>query len=561
MMTSLERQFQQQTLALVELYTAGENPQKLALPRGALTGSVLFPGAFNPVHSGHLRLAAEVETLTGQSVLFEIGKTHPIKPSLKTEEVINRIRLFPSGSKVLLTENLPRFVDKLAYLPDLKDVILGGDAFERLIAPQFYSSDFSPHDLFELFCKEGIRLYIFDRKLGGRLFTLEQILPNFKDYGNVFVQLPCQEEVSSTDIRLSTLPFLSLDPRHSDGKLKDRYELVHDRTTGLLLGCAIGDALGLPVETLSLEQIRERYGRISKFESPSSNPFTDGQFSQPGTTSDDFQLTIAVAKGLIRSGNQLVPEYVLENLAMTHVESFRRSSVGWGASTIAGAQELIVAGTAKDLLHSDRPERRCDGNGVAMKVAPFAVWMLLNNFDSDEVFALVADFASITHPSSMAISSGFAQVAATHYCLSRTRDTFRHDDFIAAVVEAARKGERYLISRSNGPSLTAKLEELAQLKLLSDSEIADSCGGGSSYVYHSLPFSYAFFLRNPFSIEALFDVVNAGGDTDSNGAIVGGLLGALNGSAIFPATLINDLPNQKEAFEIAGMLIKARAFA
>jgi ADP-ribosylglycohydrolase len=50
-----------------------------------------------------------------------------------------------------------------------------------------------------------------------------------------------------------------------------------------------------------------------------------------------------------------------------------------------------------------------------------------------------------------------------------------------------------------------------------------------------------FFLRQPKSVEALYDVVSAGGDTDTNGSVAGSLLGALDGTAVFPAHLVEEL--------------------
>jgi ADP-ribosylglycohydrolase len=56
-----------------------------------------------------------------------------------------------------------------------------------------------------------------------------------------------------------------------------------------------------------------------------------------------------------------------------------------------------------------------------------------------------------------------------------------------------------------------------------------------------------FFIKNPHSIESLYDVINAGGDTDTNGSILGAMLGALNGTEIFPKELIESIP--KEYYE------------
>ncbi len=53
--------------------------------------------------------------------------------------------------------------------------------------------------------------------------------------------------------------------------------------------------------------------------------------------------------------------------------------------------------------------------------------------------------------------------------------------------------------------------------------------GASCHALTTLGISYALFLRNPHSIDAMFDAVNFGGDTDSYAGIVGSMLGAANG--------------------------------
>ena len=58
-------------------------------------------------------------------------------------------------------------------------------------------------------------------------------------------------------------------------------------------------------------------------------------------------------------------------------------------------------------------------------------------------------------------------------------------------------------------------------------------GNGSCYVYDSLPFSYAYFLKDWSGIQILQQVVEAGGDTDTNAKMVGEMLGALHGLSLF----------------------------
>jgi ADP-ribosylglycohydrolase len=60
-----------------------------------------------------------------------------------------------------------------------------------------------------------------------------------------------------------------------------------------------------------------------------------------------------------------------------------------------------------------------------------------------------------------------------------------------------------------------------------------------------------FFCRNPRSAESLFDVVSSGGDTDTNGSMIGAMLGALHGTAIFPPHLVDGLLDREAVIEIA----------
>mgnify|MGYP001607376832 FL=1 len=92
---------------------------------------------------------------------------------------------------------------------------------------------------------------------------------------------------------------------------------------------------------------------------------------------------------------------------------------------------------------------------------------------------------------------------------------------------------------------------LIDIRLITNQEIIDTFGGGTCYVYNSLPFTYAFFFRNPTSIETLYDVVNSGGDTDTNGSMCGALLGALNGTAIFPQHLVDGLVGKEKILDVA----------
>jgi ADP-ribosylglycohydrolase len=68
-----------------------------------------------------------------------------------------------------------------------------------------------------------------------------------------------------------------------------------DRYVGCLIGLAVGDALGAPVEFLSLSDIKRRYGEDG------ISDFSEWSGFDPGSYTDDTQLSLATAVGCIRA--------------------------------------------------------------------------------------------------------------------------------------------------------------------------------------------------------------------------------------------------------------------
>ena len=77
---------------------------------------------------------------------------------------------------------------------------------------------------------------------------------------------------------------------------------IEKKLRGYLFGTACGDALGRPVEHLTLEQIKEKYGERGILEVPPDSPWTD-----------DTQLMLVIARGLLR-GAELEPPKLMDLL-------------------------------------------------------------------------------------------------------------------------------------------------------------------------------------------------------------------------------------------------------
>ncbi len=320
--------------------------------------------------------------------------------------------------------------------------------------------------------------------------------------------------------------------------------ICRDKIEGMFLGVAIGDALGMPVETLSLEAIRQKYGRIEEYLEPTDHEQFAGKL-KAGMWTDATQLTLVVSESLIAKGR-----IDLDDLAQRHVKALEKTDLGWCKST---RNSVKKSGKGTHWSKSGFPEKQGDGigNGVVMKIAPVASYIAAHyerpirpRLSTKKLIDLLANLTCMTHHTRIAFSATMTHAQILNYCLL-TATGFSQAVFKSRARMASAMGDRPVLD-PGGFETDRLLHRMHQLEKedwtrKSAEEISDSFGQGSGYVYNSLPFSYAFFLKAPDSIETLYEVVSAGGDTDSNGSIVGGMLGALNGTKIFPQHLVDGL--------------------
>ncbi len=339
---------------------------------------------------------------------------------------------------------------------------------------------------------------------------------------------------------------------------------LRDKVIGMFLGVAIGDALGMPVETMTFDQIRSQHGRINDYLKPSSSHKWYGGKLDAGMWTDDTQLTLAIAKSLIEKG-----DIDLDDIARKHVEAMHESSLGWGRSTINAIKKI------EDGFHwKDSGSSGGAGNGIVMKISPIAAFafqkigiavrielvtgrrMDVSEKIAGDIMDKVSLLSFMTHKSGMAVVSAHIHVMLIGSCFfpkaKGSEEIFRLVFLSEIYGDCLKLEKQYAGDKEDRLSERfCNFESEVVAKKRSDKWIIDKFGQGTCYVYNSLPFSYAFFLRNPNSIETLYDVVSAGGDADTNGSIVGALLGARNGIEIFPQHLIDGLWRKDEVLKIA----------
>lgn len=288
------------------------------------------------------------------------------------------------------------------------------------------------------------------------------------------------------------------------------------RYVGCLYGVAVGDALGAPVEFLSVGQIRERYG-------PEGITDLDAWGGHPaGSFTDDTQMTLATAIGLLSAFRDHA-----EQGASDVIGSLHGAYLAWlelqndPVEARAPGHTCITALASGRIGTVNQPLNNSKGCGGVMRVAPIGL-----AFPADVAFRHAVDAAAITHghPSGY-LAAGYlaelvARVAAGEDLMTAAAETCNslgawpdHTESLQAVQRALE-----LAARGQDPD-----EAIAEL--------------GQGWVAEEA-MAIGLFCAVRFQGDtrhALTAAVNHGGDSDSTGSISGAILGAALGADTFPA--------------------------
>jgi nicotinamide mononucleotide (NMN) deamidase PncC len=194
---------------LLAQFAAGERPQVALDADGSLCRDLPWPeggvalvcGAFNPLHEGHIGLAAAAQQHLGRPVAFELALANAEKATIDLPEAYRRAMQFPGRGPLLFTR-APLFSDKARLVPGAV-FVLGADTAARVLSARFYDGEDALDASLDAVRAYGSRFLVAGRRDGERFLTLDDLqVP--ERHADLFEALPedaFRADVSSSGIR------------------------------------------------------------------------------------------------------------------------------------------------------------------------------------------------------------------------------------------------------------------------------------------------------------------------------------------------------------------------
>lgn len=325
-------------------------------------------------------------------------------------------------------------------------------------------------------------------------------------------------------------------------------KIIQDRIRGSLIGGAIGDALGYPVEFVNSHQaIQNRYGQhgITRFDT-SNTP------NGKAVISDDTQMTLFTACGLLNAPKLGVePKFAICRAYLEWLETqtgkHRGKAECWIRDVPEMNQRRAPGNTCINSLDAIRrgndPINNSKGCGGVMRIAPIPLHAVADDRMSiEDADRLAGDASEITHQHPL----GFIPATLMSHIIYRlaldvkpTVETTK--GYIMEGINSIR--QMYGLYQDDAERM-AELAEQAILLINNDkTDVENTAILGEGWVAEeTLAIALYCTLKHFDNFEeALIAAVNHGGDSDSTGAVTGNIIGTITGYDAIPDFFKKDL--------------------
>ena len=325
---------------------------------------------------------------------------------------------------------------------------------------------------------------------------------------------------------------------------------------GCLLGGAVGDALGAPIEFINIEQIKDRYGERGVIDYVEF-------LNNIGEFTDDTQMTLFTAEGLLRAwhramlrgiGAAVISITFHSYLRWLHTQNYRVNPInikdgvyevenGWLIKREELYKRRSPGNTCLAALNSgnaggiENPINNSKGCGGIMRVAP--VGLVFPN-DREESFKIAAELSALTHghPSGY-LSAGFFASMISDLAMGIKLD----ESVQNALIILKNWNDHDETSNAVEKAINLYNKTKSSLQELEDNfpeQIAELGQGWIGEEALSISIFCSLHFQNDFK-KGILASVNHSGDSDSIGSIVGNILGLINGEKRIPEKWIINL--------------------
>lgn len=332
--------------------------------------------------------------------------------------------------------------------------------------------------------------------------------------------------------------------------------MIQDKIRGSLIGGAIGDALGYPVEFCNYGDILNHYGEqgITRYD---LEPYWLDKSEHTGmaVVSDDTQMTMYTACGLLnsqKSGEPLlnsVKDAYLEWLTTQNPDYvFNAEPKCWitciPEMNVRRAPGNTCLTSLQGIANKRTPINNSKGCGGVMRIAPIPLFAAVNNrmsiIDADR---LAGDAAQLTHHHPL----GYIPAALMSHIIYRliqdekpSRSIF--ESYIFEGMEQIK--ELYAVSKTSLRTMERLVDKALTLSIKDQPDyvnIMERLGGGwvaEETLAIAIYCTHCYF--DDFE-KAIIASVNHGGDSDSTGAVTGNIIGTITGYDAIPQFYKTDL--------------------
>ncbi|MEO1771774.1 ADP-ribosylglycohydrolase family protein [Candidatus Enterococcus ferrettii] len=308
-------------------------------------------------------------------------------------------------------------------------------------------------------------------------------------------------------------------------------EQLTRRLTGVLIGGALGDAMGMPTELWTQQMIYEEFPKGVTHFVPAMNKGAVLREMAAGQVTDDTINTKFIIDMLVKHQGVIDVENYIEQLRIWSKDSQL-------AELVSGPSTRKALAMMDEGVPLSQTGRFGTTNGAAMKIAP--IGLLTNYQNLPDLVEKVQQICIPTHNTSVAIAGASSVAAAISYVASGRRE---FNEMLEIAKQAIRLGmtKGYDVASA---SLIRRIEAVNELVKTKEervvlSELYELWGTGVETI-ETIPCVFAIVkLAKGNPLKAALLAANLGGDTDTIGAIAAAICGGINPE--FSPTIINKL--------------------